>query len=91
VSYPRVPIQTEHDAVGVALAEYERALEHYADISQSGAADDELQAAYAECDDLCELLAAAREAHGAATRRLVVEPVKPAPGTEWLRDVTLEW
>jgi hypothetical protein len=91
MTYPITPTQCEHDAVGAALAAYEQALDHVDDLLEDNAAEDELAAAQEDVDNMCELLAAARETSDAAHRRLV--PTAPAPPAEtaWLRDVNLEW
>jgi hypothetical protein len=84
--------QSEHDAVGAALAAYEHALDVYDRMVYGGAATDrEITDAQDDVDNLAELVAATRQAKGTATSRLVVSPPELPAETAWLRDVTLEW
>lgn len=84
--------QSEHDAVGAALAAYEQALDHYDDVCLGGADDWVIQEALEDCDNLCELLAAAREVADDADRKIHrCDPPSPPAETAWLRDVRLEW
>jgi hypothetical protein len=82
--------QSEHDAVGAALAAYEAALDRYDDLSIGGADEYAVQEALADVDNIKELLDATRETHDAHRRELIELPAPPAE-TEWLRHVTLEW
>lgn len=84
--------QSEHDAVGSALAAYEHALDVYDRMVYGGTATDrEIEHAQDDVDNLAELVAATRQAKGTATGRLVVSPPELPAETAWLRDVQLEW
>ena len=91
MSYPRTPVQCEHDAVAAALAAYEQSLDHYDDLVADNAADDELALAREDADNMCELLAACRETSDAAHHRLVPAKAAPPSATAWLRDAKLDW
>lgn len=83
--------QSEHDAVGAALAAYEHALDVVDDLLGRGTATDrELQDAQDDVDNLAELVTAARQARASAGRDYTPRPGWTAE-TAWLRDVKLTW
>lgn len=82
--------QSEHDAVGAALAAYEAALDRYDDLSIGGADEWSVREARIDVDNVKELLDATRETRDAHRRELIELPAPPAE-TEWLRHVNLEW
>lgn len=83
--------QSEHDAVGAALAVYEHALDVMDDLLGKGTATDrELQDAQDDVDNVGELLQATRIIHGVAARHVREAPALPAE-TRWLREVILTW
>ena len=84
--------QSEHDAVGGALAAYEHALDVYDRLLATGdPTDRELMDAQDDVDNLAELVTTARETHGIAREKIAVSPVEPPAETAWLRDVVLDW
>lgn len=82
--------QSEHDAVGAALAAYEAALDRYDDLSIGGADEWAVQDALTDAENIKELLDATRDAHNAHQRELIELPALPAE-TAWLRRVELQW
>lgn len=84
--------QSEHDAVGGALAAYEHALDVYDRmLADDSVTERDLMDAQDDIDNIAELIAAARQAEGAATDRLTVDPPELPAETAWLRDVKLDW
>jgi hypothetical protein len=82
--------QSEHDAVGAALAAYEAALDRYDDLSLGGADEWAVQDALTDAENIKELLDATRETHNAQRRELIELPTPPAE-TAWLRHVKIDW
>lgn len=87
--------QSEHDAVGAALAAYEHALDTYsrllAKTGPDAPTDRVLEYAQDDIDNLAELVTAAREAAGVTAERITPKAPAPPAETAWLRDITLEW